>query len=149
MAERERRMVEPDGQGLLRLRAMELERRYLGRFGEDAHLGVVHLELRLRHDAPVHLDHRLRQEVERLLEHDLREPGPVAHEEERHVGEPPLLVQPALQDDPLAGMRRELRGENTFHLRHLPSTTRLGVRAGGAPAVPPHFAARGGLVVSP
>src|SRR5438552_9015866 len=36
-------------------------------------------------------------------------------------------------------MRRELRREDPFHPWHLPSTARLGVRAGGAPAVPPHF----------
>jgi len=37
-------------------------------------------------------------------------------------------------------MSRELGRENPFHSWHLPSTIRLGVRAGGAPAVPPHFA---------
>jgi hypothetical protein len=39
-------------------------------------------------------------------------------------------------------VRRELRAEDPFHFGGTSLDNRLGVRAGGDPAVPPHFASR-------
>src|SRR5437867_3917976 len=114
---------------------MELDRGYVRRIDENADGGAVHLRaprgLRVRNGRALHLQDRFRRKAGGLVEDDLREPCAVADDEKGHARERPLPVQPAAQQHPPAGMRRELGREDPFHVRHLPSTTRLGVRAGG------------------
>jgi hypothetical protein len=55
------------------------------------------------------------------------------------------VLDPAGEPDGSADMGGQLVREDALHGGHL-LRIRLEVRAGGAPAVPPHFAAAGGLV---
>ena len=87
--------------------------------------------LRVCSDRAFHLHDRFGHEPGGLVEDDLCKSGAVAEDEKRHASERTLPVQPAAQQNSLAGVRRKLRRQDPFHLRHLPSTTRLGVRAGG------------------
>src|SRR5215218_6315286 len=87
-----------------------------------------------------HLDDRLRLQLERLRADDLREAGAVAKHDERDGAEIALGMDPAGQRHPLAQVSGKLDREDS-HRDHLLHTVALPVRAGGVPAVPPHFAA--------
>jgi hypothetical protein len=102
------RMVEPEGQRLLRLRPVQFERRRFDGRREHRHRRVVQFELRLGDDTPANFEHRLRQQLDRFLQHHLCETRAVAQHEKRHVGQPALPVQPTLKQNLFAGMRGEL-----------------------------------------
>ena len=88
------------------------------------------------------LDDRLREKCAGrvVLDDDLREAVRVAEDEEGHATELAPLLQPAGEPDALAHVGGQLVREDALHGGHL-LRVRLEVRAGGAPAVPPHFAA--------
>jgi hypothetical protein len=152
-------VVEQRGERRLELAAAHLERRRTGRGAEDGDGGPVQLDaarcLVRGDDGPGHLDDGLRLEGGDgrtdllVVDHDLGDAPGVAEQQERHLGEVSLVVHPAGDGHLLADVLGERLRPDACHPWLLRVDRSLAVRAGGCPAVPPHFtAARGsGLVL--
>ena len=112
MAPCERRVIQQHGQGLLQLGSPQLERRRLGRLGEDAERRLAQLDaarrlLRLDGDA-IDLDHGLRAQLQGQVDHDLGQARTVSEHDERDGAELTLGMQPAGQRHALARMGGKL-----------------------------------------
>jgi hypothetical protein len=144
-------MIELRGELFTKLLEPQVDRRRRRGGGKDAKRRVVELEparrLRRLDDVRLDLDDRFGMEIRRLVGDHLDDAGPVADEQERKLREASLLLQPARDPDALAGMGRELSDVNALH-DGTSFAFRLEVRAGGGPAVPPHFAAAGDGLLS-
>ena len=141
MSERDRCQVEQPREPDRQARAPELQRRSLSRRGENLDLRVVQFSpawsLLARDDISRDRQDALGRQTRRLVgssrvgENYLAEAAAITHDQERHLAQAPLAMQPAHHRRPLACVSRQLLDQYALHCRNLPIITCRPVGADG------------------